>query len=677
MDTEFDPSLLNPIKQLEALDRADCEESLYYFLVNAWKYIDASPWKDGWPIEAVAEHLQAVVDGETRRLIINIPPRMGKSTITSVAFPAWTWAQEHRSPTSGPGVQFLCASYANQLVLRDSVKCRRLIESPWYQKLWGERFKINSDQNTKSRFSNDQGGERLITSVGAAVTGEGGSCFPGWINVSTPFGDVPISKVSVGDTVLSFDHSRGKVVEKRVLATRLLESDTLYKIRTVSGISVECTGDHPIFVQGTGYVPACELGIGNKIIILAPASSWQNDVICSIERYSGSKNKVYDIQVEECHNFFANGVLAHNCIIVDDPNSASEAFSEATIESTIEWWDGTMSTRLNDQKTGAMIVIQQRLAENDLTGHILEREAAGWTHLCLPMRYEPDRAFKNSIGWEDPREKEGDLLWPDRFGDEEVTRLERALGPFMAAGQLQQRPEPAGGGIIKRDWWKLWPDSTFPPMDYIVASLDTAYTSKTSNDPSAMTIWGIFTTDASAVAHRTIGADGRPQYIDRAYNESAPKVMMMHAWTERLEFHDLVEKVAKTCKALKVDKLLIENKASGISVAQEMRRLYGNEGFAVQLSDPKSLDKMARLYSVQHLFSEGMIYAPDKKWTEEVITQVGQFPKGRFDDLVDTVSMAIRHLRDIGLLTRSAERIQEIENMKTYPNKQETPLYPV
>ena len=152
---------------------------------------------------------------------------------------------------------------------------------------------------------------------------------------------------------------------------------------------------------------------------------------------------------------------------------------------------------------------------------------------------------------------------------------------------------------------------------------------------------------------------------------------MMHAWTERLEFHDLVEKVAKTCKALKVDKLLIENKASGISVAQEMRRLYGNEGFAVQLSDPKSLDKMARLYSVQHLFSEGMIYAPDKKWTEEVITQVGQFPKGRHDDLVDTVSMSIRHLRDIGLLTRSAERIQEIEGMKTYPNKQETPLYPV
>ena len=536
---DFDISQIDLERQLQALDRVECEESLYMFLTQAWKYIDASVWRDGWPIEAVAEHLQAVVDGECKRLIINIPPRMGKSTITSVAFPAWTWAQPERSPTSGPGVQFLMASYANQLVLRDSVKCRRLIESPWYQRLWGDRFTLNSDQNTKSRFSNDQGGERLITSVGAAVTGEGGSI-----------------------------------------------------------------------------------------------------------------------------------------IVVDDPNSASEAFSEATIESTIEWWDGTMSTRLNDQKTGAYVIIQQRLAENDLTGHVMEKDVGEWTHLCLPMRYESDRAFVTGIGWEDPRKEEGELLWPDRFGEKEVENLERSLGPFMAAGQLQQRPEPAGGGIVKREWWKLWEETSYPPMDYIIASLDTAYTTKTNNDYSAISIWGVFTTDANAVANRILDSDGRPMYFDRTYNETAPRLMMMHAWQERLEFHDLVEKVAKTCKALKVDKLLVENKAAGISVSQELRRLYGNEGFAVQLSDPKSMDKLARLYSVQHLFAEGMVYAPDKVWAEQVITQVGQFPKGKHDDLVDTVSMSIRHLRDIGLLTRSQERLEEIARAVTYPGKQDVPLYP-
>lgn len=531
---------VDPAKMLLDLDRADCEDSLYLFLRNAWKYIDSSPWRDGWPIEAVAEHLQAVVDGDIKRLIINIPPRMGKSSITSVALPAWTWAQPDRSPTSGPGVQFLHASYANQLSLRDSVKCRRLIESAWYQKLWGHRFNLNSDQNTKSRFSNDQGGERLITSIGAAVTGEGGSI-----------------------------------------------------------------------------------------------------------------------------------------IVVDDPNAAGEAFSDAIIETTIDWWDSTMSTRLNDPKTGAYIIIQQRLAENDLTGHILSKDVGEWTHLCLPMRYEADRSFVSSIGWKDPRSEEGELLWPERFGDDEVSRLERTLGPFAAAGQLQQRPEPAGGGVIKRDWWQLWDEPSFPPMDFIIASLDTAYTVKTSNDYSALSVWGVFTSETKASASRMMDEHGRPMYVDRMYAEPAPRVMLMHAWQVRAELHELVEKVAKTCRALKVDKLIVENKAAGISVSQELRRLYGNEDFAVQLYDPKSQDKLSRLYSVQHLFAESMIFAPDRTWADQVITQVGQFPKGKHDDLVDTVSMSLRHLRELGLLVRGPERLAELDAMRVYPGKGMEPLYPV
>lgn len=537
---EVNGFLIDPVKQMLELERFDYENSLYDFLRAAWPYIDASPWKDGWPIEAIAEHLQAVVDGDIKRLLINIPPRHGKSSITSVAFPAWAWAQSMRSPTSGPNVQFLMASYANQLVLRDSVKCRRLIESPWYQKYWGDRFKINSDQNTKSRFSNDCGGERLITSVGAAVTGEGGSI-----------------------------------------------------------------------------------------------------------------------------------------IVVDDPNAANEAFSEANIQATIDWWDGTMSTRLNDQKTGAMIVIQQRLAENDLTGHILESDTKReWEHLMLPMRFEKDRAFCTSIGWEDPRKEDGELLWPDRFGEDEVDRLERVLGPFAAAGQLQQRPEPAGGGVIKREWWNVWDSRSYPPMDFIIASLDTAYTLNTSNDYSALTVWGVFSEDLVAQNVRTFGKNGSVNGSVRTYVDGAPKLMLMHAWQERLEFHQLIEKVADTCRRLKVDKLLIENKAAGISVSQELRRLYSGQGWAVQLADPKSMDKLSRLYSVQHLFAEGMVFAPDLQWAETVITQVGQFPKGKHDDLVDTVSMSIRHLRELGLLTRGSERIEELEGLKTYPGGQNVPLYP-
>lgn len=511
---------------------------MYAFLKGAWKYIDPSPWKDGWPIEAVAEHLQAVADGEIKRLLINIPPRCGKSSLCSVAFPAWVWAQPFESPTAGPGVPFLSASYDIRLSLRDNVKCRRLIESPWYQKLWGDRFQLTTDQNTKSRFANDRKGERLITSIGSGVTGEGG-----------------------------------------------------------------------------------------------------------------------------------------NIILIDDPNAANEVDSEATIEATIEWWDGTMSTRHNDPTTGAFIVIQQRLAMNDLSGHILEQDIGEWTHLMLPMRYEPERSFTTVIGWKDPREEPGELLLPERFPEEVVRGLERSLAT-RAPGQLQQRPIAAGGEIIKREWWQPWDEAEFPPMDFILASLDTAYTEKEENDFSALTVWGVFSTDPHAVASRTIDTDGRPVYSAVVHAETAPKVMLMHAWQQRLELHKLVEEVGKTCRKLHVDKLIIEDKAAGHSVSQELRRLYGGENFGVQLVNPGRQDKRARVFAVQHLFAEEMIYAPDKKWADLVITTCEEFPRGVHDDLVDSTSQALKHLRDMGLLIRGPERMQEIESMKQYQGRPPAPLYP-
>jgi len=191
-----------------------------------------------------------------------------------------------------------------------------------------------------------------------------------------------------------------------------------------------------------------------------------------------------------------------------------------------------------------------------------------------------------------------------------------------------------------------------------------------------MTVWGVFTSDTVAQNTRMLGADGRPMYIDRSYSEGAPKVMLMHAWSDRLDFHKLLDKVADSCRLLKIDMLLIENKAAGISVSQELRRVYNNERYAVQLSDPKSQDKLSRLWSVQHLFADGTIYAPDRAWADMVITQVGQFPKGKHDDLVDTVSMGLRKLRDMGLLTRSPERAAELNSMLNYPRNQNTPLYP-
>jgi predicted phage terminase large subunit-like protein len=151
--------------------------------------------------------------------------------------------------------------------------------------------------------------------------------------------------------------------------------------------------------------------------------------------------------------------------------------------------------------------------------------------------------------------------------------------------------------------------------------------------------------------------------------------MMMYAWAERLELHELVNKAAKTAKDFKIDLMLIENKASGHSVAQEIRRLYGREDFGVKLCDPKSQDKVSRLYSVQHIFAEGLIFAPEKAWAEQVITQVGQFPKGKHDDLVDTVSQAVRHIRETGILVRPEEARAHIDSELRHRGSPPRPLY--
>jgi len=365
-------------------------------------------------------------------------------------------------------------------------------------------------------------------------------------------------------------------------------------------------------------------------------------------------------------------------VIIDDPHSVEGAASDAMRASTIEWFLEAVPTRLNNPERSAIIVIMQRLHEGDVSGVILEKQL-GYDHIMLPMRYDPLRAAPTLLGFEDPRREEGELLFPDRFPERVVERDERVMGPYAAAGQLQQSPVPRGGGIIQREWWQLWERDNYPQFDYIVASLDTAYTTKQENDPSAMTVWGIWSGgDQTAQITRAPSSDGEMMAVlERTYRQEHPKCMLMYAWTERLELHELVEKVRETMDRCGADRLLIENKASGHSVAQELRRVYGHEDFGVQMVDPKTADKMARLYSVQHLFSEGLIYAPDRSWADAVINQAAQFPKGKHDDLVDTVSMAMRHLRDTGMLVRGSEWTSEIDESRMHHGAAPEPLYPV
>ena len=357
-------------------------------------------------------------------------------------------------------------------------------------------------------------------------------------------------------------------------------------------------------------------------------------------------------------------------VLIDDPNNVRTAESKAVLESTNRWLTEVMPDRLSDQGKSAIILIQQRTNERDCSGTLLALEA-DYVHLSVAMEHDPRRHYVNAWGWQDPREREGELAWEARFPREEVAKLKRIKGAYAYAGQYQQSPAPRGGGILKRADWQLWPPEgerfgpdgkpekplEYPPFDYIVASLDTALTESEENDWSALTVWGSWR-DANEV----------------------PKLMLMEAWQARLAFYPLVQKIIKTCRKRQIDRLLIEARANGISVAQEMARLCGAEEFGVQLVDPRKAggDKVARAYAVQHLFENGLVYAPERAWSELVIGECEVFPKGAHDDLVDTVTQALWFLRKSGMALLAEERGEERRRREAPPGERRSePIYDV
>ena len=295
--TDLDP------RYVDAAVARLCELSLYEFVTEAWKVVEpGTRYVSSWHIKAICEHLEACAAGQIRRLIINVPPRSMKSRLVSVFWPAWVWITR-------PHTRWLFASYAQHLSLRDSLHCRDVVQSAWYQKNWGRLFRLREDQNQKTRFDNDRTGFRLASSTGGVGTGEGG-----------------------------------------------------------------------------------------------------------------------------------------DFIVADDPHNVIEAESDVQRQAVLHWWDQSMSTRGNDPRTVCHLVVMQRLHENDLTGHLLEQ--GGYEHLCLPMEFEPGRRCVTSLGWQDPRKREDELLCPKRFGRVEVDELKRRLGLYGTAGQLQQRPAPLDGGLF-------------------------------------------------------------------------------------------------------------------------------------------------------------------------------------------------------------------------------------
>lgn len=391
-----------------------------------------------------------------------------------------------------------------------------------------------------------------------------------------------------------------------------------------------------------------------------------------VRRLDEVPDLTFNVRVAPYHNYFADGILVHNC---DDPNSVKQVESKTIRDSTNQWLTEVLPTRLNDPRTSAIVLIQQRTHEEDATGTLL-KDDSDYVHLMIPMQFD-GRRYETAIGWTDPRtiedidpkrndrqwwEVKGELAFPARFPAWVVERDQKAMGSYAVAGQFQQAPAPRGGGIIKDEWWQQWgPDDPrglrFPPFDLVVAFYDGAYTTKEQNDPSALAVLGTFTATDTAM----------------------PKVMLARCWSERLALHDAVVKIDETCRKYRVSMLLVENKANGISVVQELHRLFVEKPYSVVLVDPghRNADKVARTMSVVPLFEDEMVYCPNTEWARSARDEFIVFPRGSHDDQVDAIVGGLRWLRDNGMLRRVEEVMsQERDRMIAEDDRgRQEPLY--
>jgi hypothetical protein len=331
---------------------------------------------------------------------------------------------------------------------------------------------------------------------------------------------------------------------------------------------------------------------------------------------------------------------------------------------TVRWMKEAMMNRLNNMERSAVIAIMQRTHEADCSGEIIDKKM-GFVHLCIPLHFEDDRKCvtylpgerDNSPFWEDPRTEDGENFWPERYPPAAIDDI-MLLGEHVYVGQYQQRPEPRGGGLFKRAYWRDYTphvkNNQFPKFHYLIASLDPAFTEKEENDPCGFSVWGVFSDPDGSMGVMLVTAWRKWLTL----NGLARRRRKGETWgdykSETETDWGVVQWMRYECARLKVDKLLIEAKASGHDIFNEMVRQSEHDQWALEMIDPGKLDKHARGHRVQPIFTEGLVWCiKAKAYAKLCIDEMASFPRGRFKDITDTATQALWWLRKNGFLQAS------------------------
>jgi predicted phage terminase large subunit-like protein len=292
-------------------------------------------------------------------------------------------------------------------------------------------------------------------------------------------------------------------------------------------------------------------------------------------------------------------------LLIDDPiKDDAEARSESTRKSLQNWYSHVAYTRL--QPDSAVVVIMTRWHEDDLAGWLLrEHPEEGWNVVRLPAIAEEQESFRGV----------GEALWPGRFPIQVLEQIRTAIGGAAWAGLYQQRPSASEGQIFRRDWWRSYRDA--PPMKRTVQSWDTAFKAGAQNDYSVCTTWGV---------------------NDNGY-------YLLSVWRERVEFPQLKLQLASLAREWKPNAILVEDKASGQSLIQELQLASALPVLPVKVDS----DKVARAHAVTPLIEAGKVFLPEMApWLNSYLDEMATFPTGLHDDAVDSTTQALNYLREPG-----------------------------
>lgn len=329
--------------------------------------------------------------------------------------------------------------------------------------------------------------------------------------------------------------------------------------------------------------------------------------------------------------FFAVGVggavagRGADLLIVDDPFSEQDILNGnyEVFERVYSWYAYGARTRL--MPGGRVVVLHTRWAKNDLIGRLIAEAAKNpesdqWEYIEFPAILNENTDDEKS-------------LWPEQWSLESLRRTRATMPTFQWLAQYQQSPTSQFGAVVKKDWWRIWRKDEPPECEYIIMALDAAQEATKRADFTALTTWGVFQAKQD---------DG----------EHAPAIILLNAINKRIEFPELKTLALQEYKKWQPDCFVIEKKSNGAPLVQELRRMgipvtdyTPSRGSASNVNT-----KFARFSAVADIVRSGLVWVPEYRWADEVVEQCNDFPAGKNDDLVDTVTMALMRFRSGGFI---------------------------